>query len=137
MNRDRLLVLVSAAELAAGVAGMTVALKRRRAYHVPLMHGSPDNVARDSVVMGTALSAPITMLVTQAVATVRLARGDERARRRLGGLGATYVSGYLAEELVRSRLRRSGFDAVETPLVVMGIGLAAAMAALGLIGTSG
>jgi hypothetical protein len=41
------------------------------------------------------------------------------------------VAGYLGERLVRRRLRPSGWDAVETPLMVVGIGLAGAMAALG------
>ena len=40
------------------------------------------------------------------------------------------MAGYLGERLVRRRLRPSGWDAVETPLVVAGIGLAGAMAAL-------
>jgi hypothetical protein len=39
--------------------------------------------------------------------------------------------GYLGERLVRRRLRRSGWDALESPLVVAGIGLAGAMAVLG------
>jgi hypothetical protein len=38
---------------------------------------------------------------------------------------------YLGERLVRRRLRPSGWDPVETPLAVVGIGLAGAMAALG------
>jgi hypothetical protein len=42
------------------------------------------------------------------------------------------VPGYVAEALVRRRLRPSGWDGVESPVVIAGIGLAAAMAALGL-----
>jgi hypothetical protein len=42
------------------------------------------------------------------------------------------VAGYLAERLVRQRLTAAGWDAVETPVVVAGIGLAAAMALIGL-----
>jgi hypothetical protein len=42
------------------------------------------------------------------------------------------VAGYAGESLVRQRLRPSGFDAVESPLVAIGIGLSAAMAVLGL-----
>jgi hypothetical protein len=100
--------------------------------------GSPEHVVRDSVLMGTALSAPATMLVTQAVATVLLARGNLTrgdtgpADRVLGVLGAAMVAGYLGEALVRRRLRPSGFDPLETPLVATGIVLAAAMAGLGL-----
>jgi hypothetical protein len=50
----------------------------------------------------------------------------------LGGLGATMVVGYLAEAHVRRRLRRSNYDAMETPLAVVAIGLSVAMAVLGL-----
>jgi hypothetical protein len=52
----------------------------------------------------------------------------------LGGLGAAMVAGYLAERLVRHRLAPSGWDAAESPVIVAGIGLAAAMALLGLRG---
>jgi pimeloyl-ACP methyl ester carboxylesterase len=58
-------------------------------------------------------------------------RPSRGAARALGGLGALQVAGYLGERLVRRRLRPSGWDAVESPLVVVGIGLAVAMAALG------
>ena len=44
------------------------------------------------------------------------------------------VAGYLGERLVRQRLRPSGWDALESPLVVAAIGLAVAMAALGRCG---
>ena len=58
-------------------------------------------------------------------------RPSPGAARALGGLGALQVAGYLGERLVRRRLRPSGWDAVESPLVLAGIGLAGAMAALG------
>jgi hypothetical protein len=126
------LVAVSAAQLAAGGTGMALALARRHPYDVPLLHGRPDAVSRDSLLMGTALSAPVSMLATQLVATVRLARGDNRpATTTLTGLGGLMVAGYLAERLVRRRLRPSGWDAVETPVIVAGLSLAAAMTALG------
>jgi hypothetical protein len=41
------------------------------------------------------------------------------------------VAGYFAESLVRRRLRRSSYDAVETPLLLVAISLSGAMAALG------
>ena len=41
-------------------------------YDFLFLHGHPDHVARDTVFMGTAFSAPATMLVAQAVATARL-----------------------------------------------------------------
>ncbi len=112
---------------------MTLALKRRYAYHVPLLHGRADKVARDSLLMGTALSAPVVMLATQVVATARLVRRQSTPERLvLGALGATMVVGYFAESLVRKRLRRSSWDRVESPLVIAGISLAAEMAVLGL-----
>jgi len=129
------LAAVSAAQLGAGLLGLVVALKRRHAYDFLFLHGRPDRVARDALFMGTALSAPTPMLLTQFVATARLLRG---ARGHddvvIGTLGAAMVAGYLGEALVRRRLRRSGFDPLESPLAVAGITLAAGMAVLGLRG---
>ena len=42
------------------------------------------------------------------------------------------VAGYLAERLVRHRLAPSGWDMAESPVIVAGISLAAAMALIGL-----
>jgi hypothetical protein len=74
------------------------------------------------------------MLVTQAAATMALLRRPDAAApaRVLGGLGTAMVAGYLLERLGRRRLRRSGWDAAESPLVIAGLSLAAAMALLGL-----
>ena len=125
------LVAVSAAQLAAALAGLVVALVRRRAYDLPVLHGSPEHVGRDSVVMGTAYSAPVPMLAAQAWSVGRLLRGpDERAARDLAVLGSLMVPGYLLERRGRASLRR--WDPVETPVVVAGTGLALAMAVLGV-----
>ncbi len=125
-----MLAATSAAQLGCGIAGMAVALRRRHAYDFLFLHGRRESIARDSVLMGTALSAPVTMLTAQAVATVLSRRRHSRYPDLvLGALGATMVGGYLGERLVRLRLSRSGWDAVESPLVVAGLGLAAAMAA--------
>lgn len=135
MDRRRLLASVSAAQLVFGVVGMMVAVRRKRFFDVPLvrMRGHPDAVLRESVFEGTALSAPVTMLVTQAAATTVLARRPSpTARRLLGALGLLDVPGYLSERLVRLRLSRSGWDRLESPLLVGGISLAAAMATLAL-----
>jgi pimeloyl-ACP methyl ester carboxylesterase len=127
-----MLAAVSVAQLATGVAGMVVALRRRHPYDVFWMHGQADTIARDTIVKGTALSAPVSNLLAQAALTAVVTRRPSRgAARALGGLGALQVAGYLGERLVRRRLRPSGWDAVETPLAVAGIGLAGAMAALG------
>src|ERR671910_2422425 len=130
--RSRLLAAVSVAQLATGVAGMVVALRRRHPYDLFWMHGRADTIARDTILKGTALSAPVSNLLAQAALTAVLARRPSRgAARALGGLGALQVAGYLGERLVRRRLRPSGWDAVESPLAAAGIGLAGAMAALG------
>jgi pimeloyl-ACP methyl ester carboxylesterase len=130
--RSRLLAAVSVAQLATGVAGMVVALRRRHPYDVLWMHGRADAIARDTILKGTALSAPVSNLLLQAALTVVVARRPSPvAARAIGGLGALQVAGYLGERLVRRRLRPSGWDAVESPLVLAGIGLAGAMAALG------
>jgi len=41
------------------------------------------------------------------------------------------VAGYLGERLVRQRLRPTGWDALESPLIIAALGLSVAMAALG------
>ena len=71
MNRRRVLVAISSAQLAAGVAGQVIAVRDRRPFDLVLLgqRGRPEDVVQDSVFNGTALSAPITILLTQAVAT--------------------------------------------------------------------
>ncbi len=114
---------------------MAVAIRRRRAFDIPFWHGRESAVGRDSLLMGTALSAPVVMLGAQAWSTAVLARRPNLAAERLlGGLGAAMVAGYLSERLVRRRLLPSGWDAAETPVVTAGMSLAAGMALLGLRG---
>ena len=73
------------------------------------------------------------MLGAQACATAALVRRPNLAAQRvLGGLGAAMAAGYLAERLARRRLRPSGWDVAETPVVTAGISLAVVMALLGL-----
>ena len=62
-GRDRFLAVVPAGQLATGVAGMVVGLRRRRPYDVLWMHGTDDAIGRDVLFKGTALSAPVSMLV--------------------------------------------------------------------------
>ena len=133
MKDSRLLAAVSAAQLALGLSGMAVAIRRHRAFGIPFWHGQESTVGRDSLLMGTALSAPVIMLGAQAWATAALAwRPNPIAERMLGGLGAAMVAGYLSERLVRERLLPSRWDAAETPVVTAGMSLAAVMALLGL-----
>jgi hypothetical protein len=133
MDRAQVLTAVSAAQLASGVAGMVVALRRRHPYDVFWMHGQSEQIARDTIFKGTALSAPVSNLLMHAAMTAVVAsRPSRRAEQALGGLGALLVAGYLGERLVRQRLRPSGWDGLESPLLVVAIGLAAAMAGLGL-----
>jgi hypothetical protein len=109
---------------------MVVGLRRRRPFDVWWMHGTEAAIGRDVLFKGTALSAPVSMLITQAAMTAAVARRPSRhASQALGGLGATLIAGYLGERLVRQRLRPSGWDPVESPLVRVAIGLAVAMAA--------
>jgi hypothetical protein len=131
MDRARLLAAVSAAQLASGVAGMVVALRRVHPYDVFWMHGHPDTIARDTLFKGTAFSAPVSTLVIQAALTaVMVRRPSRRVTQGLRALGVTMVAGYLGERLVRQRLRPSGWDALESPLIVTALGLSVAMAAL-------
>jgi hypothetical protein len=129
-HRTRL-VAVSAVHLVVAVVSMKVAVARRSPFHLPLVHGDPNRVVRDSFLMGTALSEPVVMMVAQGWALFVLARRvSSGAAAILGWLGASNVPGYLMERQVRNRLRRSGWDSVESPLAVAGLVLAAAMAAL-------
>jgi hypothetical protein len=81
MKGNRVLAVVSAAQLASGLGGMALAIRRRHAFDIPFWKGQPSTVARDSVLVGTALSAPLVMLAAQAGATVALCSGG-RARQR-------------------------------------------------------
>jgi hypothetical protein len=138
MKPREVLVAISSAQLAAGLAGLSVAVWRRRNYDLGFLRGRPEHVARDSLLMGTAYSAPAYVLAVQVWAIRRLAAGpDDGARRLLGVAGAVMTAGYLAEKYVRAHLSPRGFDPIETPVVVAGVGLAAAMAVLGHQGMSG
>jgi hypothetical protein len=106
---------------------MAVALRRRHAYEFLVLRGRPDRIARDSLLLGTALSAPVAMLATQAVAIGSLLASDDPDAETITRLlGAVMVVGYLGEKQVRHRLRHP--DPVETTVAVTGIALAAAMA---------
>lgn len=132
MTPRRLLVLVSAAQLVAGVAGLVVAVRRRRPYDLPFVRGQAGHVGRDSLWMGTAYSAPLPMLLGHAWATANLHRGpDDGARRMLGMLGVLMVPGYLLERSGREHLVPGATDPVETSVILAGTTLAAAMAVLG------
>ncbi len=112
---------------------MAVALRRRRFFDVPLvnMRGSPDRILQDSLFNGTALSAPVTMLSLQGVATAAVARRPSTGWARvLGVLGALMVPGYLSERHGQRLLSRDGWDRLESPLVLVSIVLSAAMAVL-------
>jgi predicted acyltransferase len=99
------------------------------------MHGQPDAIARDTLFRGTALSAPVSTLVSQAALTAVMARRpSRRVARGLRIVGLNMVAGYLGERLVRQRLRRSGWDALESPLIIAALGLSVGMAALGNVG---
>jgi hypothetical protein len=138
MKPRGLLVAIASAQLATGLVGLSVAVRRRRNYDLGFLRGRPEHVARDSLLMGTAYSAPAYMLAVQLWAIRKLAAGpDDGARRLLGVDGAVMTPGYLAERYVRAHLRPGGWDPVETPVVLAGLGLAAAMAVLGHQSASG
>jgi hypothetical protein len=134
-GRRRLLVAISVVQLCAGLAGQALALRRRIAFDIALLgwRGSANHIGRDSVLLGTGLSAPGVMLGTQAVATVHLARYESpAAARTLGVLGVLMTGGYPVERAARTALRPSGIDPVIAPVIAIGTGLGIAMAALGL-----
>ena len=129
------LVSLSSAQVAVQLAGLAVAVRRRRNYDVGFMRGGPSHVLRDSLWAGTAYSAPVYLIAAQWWATARLRRQpDDGARRLLGMLGVLYGPGYLFERYIRAHLRR--FDPVETPIALASIWLAAAMGVLGHLESS-
>jgi hypothetical protein len=135
----RALLAASVAQLAAGAVGAVVAVRRRRPYDMWLpaglgLRGRPGRVGTDVLWIGTALSPPTPMAAVQAWAVVRLGRRpDPGAARVLGLLGALMTPGILLERSTRELPRRR--DPVETPVVAASLGLAAAMAGLGLGGS--
>ena len=140
MGSRRILVAVSATQLAAGLAGQTIALREKRSFDIALLgwRGQPGRVAHDSWLLGTGLSAPVVMLAAQAVATARLATTPSRsATRVLGALGATMTCGYLVEREFRAAVDPAGWSATTTPVATAGFTLAAAMAVLGLLTPKG
>ena len=62
MKGNRVLAAVSAAQLASGLGGMALGIRRRHAFDIPFWQGRQSAVGRDRVLMGTALSAPVVML---------------------------------------------------------------------------
>jgi hypothetical protein len=128
---ERALVLVSAAQLGTGLAGTALAIKRRLPYDFLFLHGNKRTVARDSLLMGTAISAPAAMLAPQAIAVGALARRpSEPAVTMLGALGAMMVPGYLGETLTRKGLMKGAWDTAELRLALAGTALATGMVAL-------
>ncbi|SFT88917.1 hypothetical protein SAMN05660657_03723 [Geodermatophilus amargosae] len=131
MAQRTTLLAVTSAQLAAQAAGHVVALRRRRYFDVPFMTGSPEHLVRDWLWFGTAYSAPPYLLGLEVWALGRLLRGpDDRARWVLRWLGTGLTLGYLSERCSRVRVRPGGLDPVETPVVVVGWGCAAALAVL-------
>ncbi|MGY1650229.1 hypothetical protein [Geodermatophilus sp. SYSU D01119] len=62
MPRPVALLVVTSTQLAAQAAGHAVALRRRRAFDVPFLAGSPEHLVRDWLWFGTAYSAPPYLL---------------------------------------------------------------------------
>ena len=124
---------VAVGQLAAGLIGLRIALRKRLpsdpvGIHLNL---STDHLARNQIVLGTAKSAPGVMLAIQAMATAALLRApSRRARRTLGVLGCIMTFGYLVER--HPPVGPGRFDPVETPVYGVGLLSAVLMAWLGL-----
>ena len=132
LTADHLLIATSAAQLAAGCAGLAIALRRRYAYDWLFLQGDPTRLRLEASTLGTGLSAPPTMVLAQVAATVSLARRRHpgAARVTLGALGALMVPGYLGERVVRRLLSHNGWQPVESPVACAGLLLAALMPVL-------
>lgn len=133
MDKDRRLAVVSTAELLIQLAGLRIALRRQLPPDLLLVGGplATAHLARTSIVLGTARSAPGVMLGAQAAATASLlARPGRRARTTLGVLGAAMVLGHLVER--NSPLWPRHHDRASTPLYALGLAGSIAMATLAL-----
>jgi hypothetical protein len=74
---------------------MVITLRCRHPYDVFWMHEQTEEIARDTLFRGTALSAWVSKLVLQAALTaVVAARLGRRAQQALGALGALLAAGY-------------------------------------------
>src|SRR5829696_6591785 len=114
-----------------GLVGLRKALHEGTEYDLGFLRGSPATTKRDLWFMGTNLSAPLWMLLAQALATVLLTtRHRSRAAKALGILGVMMSLGYPAEKSVRQAWRHPNRSI--TALTVVAELLAAAMAWLGL-----
>jgi hypothetical protein len=127
----KLLGVISAAQLGFGLLGVRKALLDGTAYDVGFMRGSPEAMKRDLWFMGTNLSAPMWMLLAQALATALLmTRHRSRAAKTLGILGVMMSLGYPAEKSVRQAWRHPNRSI--TSLTAVAELLAVSMAWLGL-----
>jgi hypothetical protein len=133
--RRRPVVAISVAQLVAGAAGQFLALRRGLAFNIAVFgwKGQPDRVATDSWLLGTGLSAPVTMLAAQAALIAHFAAtGSQNSARALGVLGAAMAGGYLVEQEFRKAMTPARWDHAVTPVAAAGFTLAVAMARLGL-----
>ena len=127
----KLLGVISAAQLGMGLVGLRKALHEGTEYDLGFLRGSPATTKRDLWFMGTNLSAPLWMLLAQALATVLLTtRHRSRAAKALGILGVMMSLGYPAEKSVRQAWRHPNRSI--TALTVVAELLAVSMAWLGL-----
>ena len=127
----KLLGVISAAQLGMGLVGLRKALHEGTEYDLGFLRGSPATMKRDLLFMGTNLSAPVWMLLAQALATVLLmTRHRSRAAKTLGILGVMMSLGYPAEKSVRQAWRHPNRSI--TALTVVAELLAVSMAWLGL-----
>jgi hypothetical protein len=133
MKCRRVLAGVALGQLAAGLAGLRIGVRKRLpsdpvGVHLNL---STEHLARNQIALGTARSAPGVMLAIQAIATAVLLRApNRRARRTLGVLGCIMTFGYLVER--HPPVTPGRFDSVETPVYGAGLLGAVLMAWLGL-----
>ena len=122
----------SAAQLATGVAGMIVALRRRHPYDVFWMHGQAETVARDAILRGPRCQRRFRTCSPSrhdgaggpAAAQPGRRSGSGRPGRAPSARVPRRTAGAAAPAPI-------SWDAVESPLAAAGIGLAGAMAALG------
>lgn len=124
------LAVASTLNLLFSVVGFRKALKEKIPYDIGFMKGSAEHIARDQITLGSALSPPTLMMVTQAAGTARMFKNrGTGAASLLGVLGLAMSIGFSMERVFHESVRNPNRSI--TPIVAGGELTAIVMAILG------
>ena len=136
MKRRKRLVQASLFLLAQQVIATLYAMWQHLPFEVGGM-GEPNQVARDAVTRGTAISAPVSVLIVFAAFTFLASRGGKVGR--VGAFGLVLLAGvFLIAGIMEPILMRSlGADQIGTREIAIVVLSAAGFSAAALVGVLG